>query len=395
MRIGLITLYSEDNPGQFFQCLASLNMLRSLFPQAEVEIPDIQHWEQNPDPRSRRDALFMPWRNAWRVQRRKKYDRARRDNFPIRGPKLVTPDPAEAARAIAERRYDLLVVGSDAVLYLWGENVVKDNLPALHWLADVSDTPRVMMSSCSHTVRFDQLNDSQREIMSKAVKAFSFMGVRDPLTKELIAALGPAEGTPLCVSPDPTFSYEVDPAAGKAMMDRKGYRKNRPLCGLRLPWKSAFHESLVRLLRKDFDVVGLSANYRGVKPWMEAGPFEWSGFFPQVDLHVTTSFHETIFCLKQGVPVYTIEGNPSRFDPQTMKSKVYYVHEEVGTLADHYYNPFAGDLTPESVHTKILQTWQAFDGDAARTGASRMGDQYLEVAARMRETVAPLLGATV
>jgi hypothetical protein len=393
MRIGLLTLFSEDNPGQFFQALATLNALRGLFGDATIEIPDIQHWEQASDPRSRRDMLLRPWRNAGRVARRAKYDRARAANFPVTGPKLVTADPFEGARAAGERGYDLLVVGSDATLYLWGPNRLTDNLPPLHWLPGLEGgPPRVMLSSCSHTVRYSDLTTRQKEIMSDAVKRFCFIAVRDPLTMELIEALGPAEGTPLHVSPDPTFSYEVDPAPARTFAADRRIRGGRPVCGLRIPWRTPLTDELAARLRKSFDVVDLSGNHRGCKPLPSLGPFEWSGIFSRFDLHVTTSFHETIFCLKQGVPVYSIEGHPSRFDPQTGKSKMYYVHEMFGTLERHYFNPYAADLAAEGVARRVLDTWKGFDGEAASRTALELGRKYTDIAAEMARTVAAKSG---
>ncbi|MCX5676251.1 MAG: hypothetical protein NTX87_14695, partial [Planctomycetota bacterium] len=63
MRIGLLTYFWEDNPGQFFQALATVEVLRKVFPEAQVEIPDVRHWAQPWRVISLRDTLTRPWRN--------------------------------------------------------------------------------------------------------------------------------------------------------------------------------------------------------------------------------------------------------------------------------------------------------------------------------------------
>ena len=394
MRIGLITLYSDDNPGEFFQALASAQALRAAFPEAQIELPDIQHWHHKITGASRRDAILNPARNRVRIARHTAYEQARAMLLPIVGPPVVTPDPSEACREIARRHYDLLVVGSDATLYLWGTQKVKDNLPPLHYLADVPDVPRACLSSCSHTVRFDQLSDVQRQIMTRAIKKFRFLAVRDELTKELMETLGPAEGVSVRVSPDPTLSYEIDLEPGKAACEAAGIRKRKPVCGLNLPAKSPLAAELVGLLRRQFDVVQISTNHRGCKDLL-LGPMEWCGAFSNFDLHVTTGFHDTIFCLKQGTPVFTLEGDPSRFDSKTGRSKCYSVHEMVGTLDHCHINPFLMKCSAEDVYQQICENWQNFDRDRAIRRTRELGQQYLNTVADMRQTCLPLLDARV
>ena len=392
MRIGLLTYFWEDNPGQFFQALATVEVLRKVFPEAQVEIPDVRHWAQPWRVISLRDTLTRPCRNIAQHRRGVLYNDARRRYLPICGRTVVTNDPAEAVDEIGKRNYDLLVVGSDTTLFLLGPERVRENLPPLYWLAGLPAVPRAMLASCSHNVRYEALTAVQREVMGRALKAFSFCAVRDPLTLKLLETLGPAEGVPLRLVPDPTFAYEVDPSPAQALWARRKFRKKRAVCGFNIPWGTPFAVQLVRLLEREFDIVELRGYHSGYKALMELGPFEWCGIFSQPDLCVTSSFHESIFCLKQGAPVFTVEGNPARFDPHSGKSKAYFLHEEFGTLDRNYFNPYGPGVTAEGVFEKILANRQSFDSQAAVEHARQLGQRYLDTARDMRRTVAGLIG---
>lgn len=391
MRIALLTFFIEDNPGQFFQALASLNALKSLFPNDDIEIANVLHWGQSSDPRSRRDYI-RPWRNKARIERRHKYDKARKEYFPICGPQYITPDPSLAGDYLCDRAYDLLVVGSDAVLYFCGSGRIVDEMPSLYWLAGVENTPRVMLSSCSHTTKYEELNDKQKEILQKATRKFQFIAVRDQLSLDLIQASNPAENIPLYISPDPTFSYAIDPTPAATYWEQKKIKTDKPVCGFRMPWKTPFRSEIIKLLQKEFTVVDLSGLTRNSVPLLDMGPFEWSGIFSMFDLHVTTSFHETIFCMKQGVPVYTIEGLPMRYDPVSGKSKSYYVHEEIGTLEKHYFNPYIDNKTALDVCATIKNTWREYDRENAINTSKKLGNEYLRIAQEMKNTMSSYLG---
>lgn len=391
-RIGLLTFFWEDNPGQFFQALATVQMLREVWPGAEVDIPDVRHWELPARWWSWRDILLRPWRNRLRRMKREKYDLARAQHLPIRGPKMITDDPTAAAIEIRRRGYDLVVVGSDATLYPVGEGRVRANLPSMYWCAGMGAVKRAMLAACSHNLRYESLDEAQRRIMSKAVKGFSFLSVRDPLTAELLVALGPQSRVPVQVVCDPTFSYEVDIGPAEAFWASRALGWRRPVCGLNLPWRTPFFEALVEYLRRDFDLVDFATNQPGSKSLLGMGPFEWSGIFSKLDLHVTTGFHDSVFCLKQGMPVFTVEGGPWRVDTKTMTSKSYYVHEEFGTLETNYFNPCVEGVTAEGVYAQIKETWGRFDGDRARGKARELGERYRQSVLAMREMMVAELG---
>lgn len=392
MRIGLLTYYWENNSGQYFQALATVEALRTVFPGATVEIPDVRHWDTHYRA-SIKDRFLRPNRYAQHVLRLKRYDEARK-LLPIAGPTVSTPDPAAAVAEIARRGYDLLVVGADTTLFTWGDNRFTDNLPPLYWLHGLDDgTPRAMMSACSHTDRYDRLNETQRRIMREALQRFSFITVRDPFTKDLLDRLGPPEGVDVRVLCDPTLSYRIDPAPATAVWYKTQRKGDKPICGLRLPYRSPFTEELARRLVAQYEVFDLSGGYRGATPLVGLGPLEWSGIFGKFDLFVTTSFHETIFALKQGTAVYTIEGAPYRFDVETGKSKVVFLHEAFGTLGRQFFNPYLDPVPAQQVFEHIRDTWQSFDGQSAIDTGAELGEQYMQAMRQMREVVLPLVEA--
>ena len=377
MRIGLLTYYWEDNPGQFFQGLSTVNALRRACPADQVEIPDIRPWDQRKRCISLRDMCYRPWRNLHRKRKRRRYGRARQD-VPIVGPKVVVAHPAKATQELASRKYDLLVVGSDTTLHLWGDGRYTDNLPPMYWLGDLPDTPRVTLASCSHTDRYEDLSPTQARIMSAAVKKFSFLGVRDELTAELLSKLGPAEGVEPRVIPDPTFSYEVDPEPARLLLNRRRLGRKRPLCGLHLAWPSPVKRQLAALLSQHYEVLDLGGQYSGCTALVSSGPYEWSGLFSHLALHVTTSYHETIFALKQGTPVFTVEGAEHRFDPVSKSSKIVSLWRKLGRLDSNYLNPHLDDVTGDEAFARVEAMVKSYDPAQAARQASEFGAQFAQ-----------------
>jgi len=390
LRIGLLTYFWEDVPGQFFQALATTQALASAFPEARVEIPDIRLWRQRL-PVSRRDMLLRPWRNILRLRQRAAYNEARRERLPICGPRMTTADPVRTGAEIARRGYDLLVIGSDVVLFPWGGERLQEGLVPVYWLANVPEVPRAMLASSSHTARYQALTEKQRDAMGRALASFSFLAVRDPLTLELLHALGTAK-VPARLIPDPAFAYEIDPLPAQELWARLRHRSGRPVCGLRMPLRAPFVRELLELLLRDFDVMLIGAAHRGCTGLLNLSPWEWSGLFRHFDLHVTMSMHETLFCLKQGVPVYTVERDPKRFDPHSGKSKCYFLQEEFGLLDRHYFNPHRSEITPAGVHSQIMDTWQSFDRQHAIGRAAELGKRYIQTTQDMRRAMAGLVG---
>ena len=110
------------------------------------------------------------------------------------------------------------------------------------------------------------------------------------------------------------------------------------------------------------------------------------------DLCVTASFHETVFCLKLGTPVFSIEGAPYRFDSHSGKSKIYFLLEEFGLVDQNFFNPYRSMATAEEICDRIVGMWHSFDRQAAVDHAKTLRQRYLDAAADMREVVVNQIG---
>ena len=374
-RIGILTLLRHRNPGTYFQALGTYQALREAFADSTIEFIDVM-------PRSiptvgRRDLRQMvgsfqytrfvwSYRKAW-------------TSLPHSRERIITNEPQAAAQFVQDLNYDVVVLGSDVVLKIVGDECAR-KVPPIFWLPPLRRTLKVMLASSCDNTRLSDIAPQLRLLLSASACSFTSCYVRDDVTRQLLIDLGVDTGR-LSLVPDPAFALDVP--AGVVAQSRETFTQRvgsiqRPVLGVNLGEEQAdWKDDLVGKLKADgYHLVALR-QYPGVQYLGRISPWEWAGIFPCFDQVLTYSFHETVFCLKQGVPVVNIAATKRIIELESGWSKGRYLLQQFGLNEACCLDAYGkNQATTQYMREVVLRVRDRFDCEAARDRAAELGHIY-------------------
>jgi hypothetical protein len=380
VKIGILTYFWVDNPGQFLQAYSTQQALAEAMPSARVEIVNVRHRPPGP---LRWRRLLRP-RRFLTLRRRQNAYRQAQGQLQISEASLMTHDYDQANAFVDALGYDLLCVGSDVVLSMPKSSHMRNGRPPVYWLAPSVRAERVMLAASAGQTRWDLLTDAQRDMLRASAERFAFFGVRDEMTSDLLADMGFAGDDRLRLVPDPTFTYRVPASAVQEARERLGrlrLRPDRPIVGLHLPDNALTRAILAGLRAARPELQFLCTSSRALPGCLglcDLSPWQWAGMFGHLGAMLTVSFHDSVFCLKQGTPVVAIDVSAERIDVQTNRSKTRHLMAQFGLQASNHVNPHAMTDT-QAICRAILAGWDTFDGAATRIRAAQLAREYLQV----------------
>jgi len=365
MKIGIATYFWEDIPGQYFQALATYNELKKQLPDANIEFINIKHWNHRWRP-SFRLRKFIP-----SITKRLKYIEAR-SCFPLSKPSLLSTSESEIVNYINSKKYDLIIVGADVCLKPLPK-FLGEQLP-YYWIDEKIKTKKVMLASSSDITKIDGLSNCQIHKMKTVLKDFSYIGLRDSMTYDMIGSLGFKDR--ISYVPDPTFTLEINPEPAKALWRHLDLASDRPILGVNLPSTPLTKEIISSFRNDGFQIISIGSNNFLCGLWIDKLSLdEWSGIFKYLDIMLTVSFHESIFSLKNGTPVVAIDINDYRIDIETGRSKTYSLMKQFAMEKTHHVNPHR-DCTPDKICKQIHQAHQEFNSAEVAAKIRAMAEQY-------------------
>jgi hypothetical protein len=122
----------------------------------------------------------------------------------------------------------------------------------------------------------------------------------------------------------------------------------------------------------DWEIVDMKAGPSVGSWWGWGGPQDWEYLIRNLDGLVTFSFHETIFAVKHGTPVVSVDAESKRVQMRTGHSKLRFLHETLGSGRWAYFN--AIDRDDHSAQAMRLLGWLAEGKDEAGAGAVRTAE---------------------
>lgn len=331
MKIGILTFHKALNYGAFMQCFSLSKKIKERFPSAEVEVIDyasynmVHDYEKNAFERIfgakndpirpgfililKRMAKFLLGLSKMRTQKNAKMQRSL--NFkkvysylPLSKESLVSDNPDEFKNFV-DGKYDILVVGSDAI---WNDN--QTNIPNMYLLNNIFKSKK--LSYAASTYGMDYLKKSDKEITynKEALEKFDFIGVRDNVSEKYVKyCAGDEIKTYHTCDPSVFLSLEDLPVNLndiKEKLIKHGVDFNKPVIGLMCS------DWLAKLVR---EAVGDKAQL--VSVYCRNGyediflddltPFQWARVFSLFDATVTHFFHGTLFSIKNGTLTFSVE----------------------------------------------------------------------------------------
>lgn len=360
MKILIITYSREVNPGTFLQAYGVQYVFRQMYPDARIDL--IRHRRMYSVTQEGRRSSTSGGKLAFikakvrAVPRRLKYELGYRTKFNLTEKEFDFFDYDDNEFKAFAESYDLIVVGSDTILI----NLERNGHYGLMWLKGI-DTNKVLFAASAAPANFT-LTAQQRDDLKRSFESFKLLGVRDRVTRKLIAeqiGLGDRvyrQYDPTYLIPESEFDLSLH-IRKKIERIRKGQKialVNFGIVGC--PFKKEMTEFLKC---QGYYTISTLYNEDADYNLMTLSPFEWAALFRYVDLTVTERFHDSVFTLRNDKPVIAIDWSKHRFSADGF-SKTQDLLLSYGLNDNHF---IAQSLDEASCAMEYIK---ALDGDAQK-----------------------------
>ncbi len=315
MKIGILTYHQSINNGAVMQAYSLATKLKARHPDCEVEIVDYQMalinefysyrlaavLRRTPPLRLAKKLISDP-KYLYRYRKREKTIREGQKKLPLSPDRIISDETEEVFRYINER-YDVLIVGSDAIWNYKVRGFPNAYLPD----SRVSCLKMSYAASC-YGMEYITCSEKERPQIGQWLSDFSFIGVRDEATAGFVKWSG-CTGTPVHTC-DPTVFLDVDtlPVDVKELQKKlkaRGFDFEKPTIGM------MGNEPMLKMIRKlyghQYQIAALYTCVKGADVNLyDLDPYEWAYVFRYFKMTFTTFFHGTLLSLRNGVPVICV-----------------------------------------------------------------------------------------
>ncbi len=317
-KIGILTFHSSINNGAVIQAYSLSKKIKQENPTYSVEIIDYQmptvvesyRYTIRKSLKSSNPVVFLKrlmklllnMGYLKKMNERIKVFENVRHFLPLSSYSLLS-DTSEELFAHINNSYDVIVVGSDAV---W--NYTLRGFPNAYFPDTSVITKKFSYAASCYGMDFLNISEEKRLKIGGIFNDFSFLGVRDTATEEMVQWSG-CKKVPVHVC-DPTVFLDVqdlpvDVSLLEEKLRKKGFDFNRPTIGI------MGNEKMLKMVRNffgtNYQLVALYVPLKGVDVNLyDLTPYEWAYVFRYFKMTFTTYFHGTLLSLRNGVPVLCI-----------------------------------------------------------------------------------------
>lgn len=302
--IGILTFHRSINYGAYLQCYSLYKYLKKNFPDCNVEVIDYtRKFTMNTYRKSRMKNIVKDPANIISLYKRKAmFDRYQK--YLTLSKKSVISDNTDLFVKKYKNQYDVIIVGSDVV---WGIN--PKVFPNPYWLNADLGCKKMSYAAASHGTDYDHLSSNIKEYCVRALNNFDYIGVRDAATENFISTL--ARNQNVFHNCDPTVLLDMqDVSANMDTLKQKLYSLNgfdpRKKTIAVMMFDTYVTKLLLDKYSQEYNLIALYIKNPSLMSLYDLDIFEWANVFSLVDLTITTFFHGTLFSLKNGTPVISV-----------------------------------------------------------------------------------------
>lgn len=367
MKIGILTFHKSDNYGAYLQAYALTMSLRKKYPDFDVELIDYD------SKRAKKYYLKLILKEGKRngfiyyLKRHMAFNRAAHD-LPLSKDKCVTDD-MDKFRKFIDGKYNIVIVGSDQI---WKFNSFR-GFPNAYWLPGKVQCAKFSYAASSRSNAND-LSDIQRRAIVTFLEEYSYVGVRDQKTYDVLSALqGNYKIEKNC---DPVFlhDFKFSKKEGREVLIKR-FRINSKIPCIGLMTRD---EAVIAKIREKFhenvNIVSFDIPHKGTKSNPNISPFEFAKAISGLDFMVTSFFHGLCVALKKNVPVVALEekvgesrDNSKMLDVlNTLHLESLYIDKESSNYAD---------LVTERVKSTLTES-KTFDCSSSITELIHLSDSF-------------------
>ncbi len=316
MKIGILTYHRAVNYGAFLQGYSLMRRLQQDFPNAQVEIIDYDHI--NRQRFIKKCPLVFTYRRSikegvYKYIQSKVFKEALKH---LNLSKSLVSASVESAERFISDNYDVVIVGSDSV-FNWSDL----GLPNPYFLGGVKGPHKLSYAASAHLQRYNDLDNNRYSYLENALNDFNYLGVRDVNTENFVKVFN--EKKQAVHNCDPAVFLPLDFSEEKLSQKLKKHKFD---FNKKTVFVMMMYSGYAKLVRKyfgnDCQIVALMDGNKDADIYLyDLSPFEWAHVFKYGTALVTDYFHATIFGLKNGIPVMSIDS--SNYNKDEYISKAY------------------------------------------------------------------------
>ena len=364
-KIGILTYHYSINEGAMLQAYALQQVLKDIFFDFDIEIVNYELLKEK-----KGDFLFCfkksqnmraLIKNLIHYYRLNKF---KNEYFNLSKPKHINGDYSKRVKFLNEKKYDLIIVGSDEVWKVLPQEDFRKDPSSIYWLGPEINCLKVSFAASAHKTIYNQLSENQREFIIRALKEFKLISVRDEHTLNMIRSFLGKGYNNLPKLLDSTFLYDF---SKEKVNIEKILLKNKVNLNSKIAIFAIENEKVSNWARKflkdkNYQIISIGHynKYADFNFFDQLNPLEWASMFKKCNFCLTDRFHGTAFSIKNTIPFITID---HLLMYKKFKSKTKQLLEEFGLMErlidlsnniSYDYDEFAN---------KMELSLKPFDGD--------------------------------
>jgi len=305
--IGILTFHRSINYGAYMQAFALSNEIKKRFPKCNIEIIDFEYLFKH-KMYSRVSKIPLIY-----LEDRIKYNAFKRDlkKLPLSPEIFITDSPNDYLPAYINNRYDILIVGSDAV---WAFKKMKLNNP--YWLFGKkirSDIVKMSFAASAYSTDFRSVTDQEKEYIAEKLDDFAYIGVRDQETLNFISNILPSKK--IYLNNDPTFFLEK---SRNFSLAQKTLRKNlvftsKPIICF-MTRKMPYINEVKKYFGQKYEFIHFNHRDKNkdifdknTRLLFNLSPLEWANIYCKCFINFSQYFHGTVVAIRNGIPTFSID----------------------------------------------------------------------------------------
>lgn len=288
-RVGIVTLTQSENYGTVLQAYATHKLLSECAPDIDFELVPTDVGAVR---RRRVMSLANPTNPSFGVSRARNFVAMRRFIRPVlpRGTSrwINIEDRASATEFLANR-YDGYITGSDEV---W--NLAHIGIDSIYYLPTELPGPKASFATSANRLDPSSLQPSDRRRLTESLKGYSYITVRDGITRRLVDELTSRSVTEII---DPTLQCRsLTPAGEPVAPARPSNARPRMLLMVR---NRTLGQQISQRFAPRVDVYSCFIRQDDTR-FIQMTPQQFVGAFAEFDCVVTDFFHGTCMSIRSG-----------------------------------------------------------------------------------------------
>lgn len=304
MKIGILTFHRSINYGAFMQSFA----LSKEIQKRHGDIVEIIDYELLSKAKMYQSNLkkYIKSGSSYKIM----YHRFRDDLclLPL-SPETIITDNYQEIYDYINNRYDLVIVGSDAV---WAYNHHL-GLKNPYWLGPEIKCRKMSYAASAYSLDVKKVSDVEKNYIASCLKEYEYIGVRDQETFDFCKSVNP--NLEVYRNCDPTVLLaQPDVNMAKSILSRLGVDISKKIVSFMISGNK-YVDRIQKELGDDYEFVMLLSRNQDTDRFKrhkehflyQLSPYEWYTVFSLFYMNITKYFHGTLLALKSSVPTISFD----------------------------------------------------------------------------------------